>query len=83
MSVPTPPTRKRRAVPLDEVTALVVKSSRTGMSEAEARDALHLLCRVSPGFVAIREIDRRSWLAFVGEATLRETKEAIKAALAA
>lgn len=82
MSLPTPPTRKRRAVPLDEVAALIVKSSRVGMSSAEARDALMLLCRVSPGFVSIREIDRRLWVAAVGEASLRDTKDAIKLALA-
>lgn len=83
MSVPNPPTRKRRAVPLDEMAGLVAKSSRVFLSDAEARDALQLLSRVCPGFVAVKEIDKRPWLSSVGEMSLREAKEAIRLALAA
>ncbi|KDQ16745.1 hypothetical protein BOTBODRAFT_53832 [Botryobasidium botryosum FD-172 SS1] len=61
-SNPTPATRRRRTVPRAEVIGVVIKSSRTPISEAEASESLTLLTTLCPEFVRNVTIDREAWL---------------------
>ncbi|KAJ7179268.1 hypothetical protein C8R46DRAFT_1173643 [Mycena filopes] len=60
-SVSTSP-RKRRALPLSEVTASVVKSSPVPLSSAEAVDSLAMLAKLCPFFLKELTIAGEGWL---------------------
>ncbi|GAA96796.1 uncharacterized protein L969DRAFT_83419 [Mixia osmundae IAM 14324] len=88
-SNPTPPTRRRRAIPFCEVAKVVSQSSKISVSTFEANDALQALCALCPTFVEQRKIDGQSWLVMVSPTneiepmTLKEVKERIAITLAA
>ncbi|KAJ7781391.1 hypothetical protein B0H16DRAFT_1498274 [Mycena metata] len=54
--------RKRRALPLSEVTASVVKSSPVPLSSAEAIDSLVMLAKLCPFFLKQLTIGGEDWL---------------------
>ncbi|TFY82594.1 hypothetical protein EWM64_g1418 [Hericium alpestre] len=58
----TPTTRKRRALPVSEVAAAVVKSSPVPISTAEAQQSLNLLTSLCPFFLKPLQIGTDEWL---------------------
>jgi len=61
-SNPTPPTGRRRAIPFSEVVSVIIKSSRTPISMAEAVEALRTLTSLCPEFLKSVVIDKDEWL---------------------
>ncbi|KAG8994758.1 hypothetical protein FRB94_012581 [Tulasnella sp. JGI-2019a] len=53
---------KRRIMRLDEIVRVVVKSSKSPISDAEATEAIELLMSLCPTFVTQKIIDREMWL---------------------
>lgn len=58
----TPSGRKRRALPIAEVAAAVVKSSPVPISSAEAYESLELLLSLCPFFLRKMDIGNDEWL---------------------
>jgi len=56
------PRARRRALPMHEVADVVVKSSKTPISTAEARDSLILLTKLCPMFLVQRIVAKQEWL---------------------
>ncbi|EIW71689.1 hypothetical protein TREMEDRAFT_73385 [Tremella mesenterica DSM 1558] len=56
------PSRKRRAILLTEAAEIVVKSSKTPISLAEAQSSLTMLCELCPFFLTTKVIGRQDWL---------------------
>ena len=56
------PTRKRRALPVSEVIAAILKSSPVPVSAAEAQESLNLLTSICPSFVKPLDINDEEWL---------------------
>lgn len=63
--MPNPPTRHRKAMPLDDVSVIISKSSKIALSEGEANGAIRLLLEICPTFVKTRRIEGRDWLSVV------------------
>ncbi|KAF9222091.1 hypothetical protein BS17DRAFT_784413 [Gyrodon lividus] len=57
-----PTTRKRKALPANEVTAAIIKSSPVPMSTSEASESLKLLTTLCPFFLRPLDIDGEEWL---------------------
>ena len=57
----TPSSRKRRALPLSEISAAIVKSSPVPISEAEAVESVHMLTKLCPFFIKPLSIDGEEW----------------------
>ncbi|KAG8952749.1 hypothetical protein FRC04_003672 [Tulasnella sp. 424] len=53
---------RRRVMRMDEVVRVVVKSSKSPISAAEAKESLDMLVDLCPTFVTCRVIDREPWL---------------------
>ena len=81
-SLTTPLTRRRHAIPLDEIITLLIKSSRIALSSTEAKDSVKLLTELCPEFVTIKLIEKREWVV-AGKLGLREVKEVIRLELLA
>ncbi|KAJ7283790.1 hypothetical protein C8J57DRAFT_1447794 [Mycena rebaudengoi] len=58
----SPSLRKRRALPLSEVTTAVIKSSPVPISSAEAVDSLTMLTKLAPFFLKQLTIASEAWL---------------------
>lgn len=58
----TPTTRKRRALPLADVTAAVLKSAKVPISAAEARESLEMLTKLCPFFLRPLNVTGDEWL---------------------
>lgn len=50
---PSPSSQKRRALPLEDVASVVVKSSKTEISHAEAIQSLQMLAELCPTFIRL------------------------------
>ncbi|KAJ6629137.1 hypothetical protein B0H10DRAFT_1776954 [Mycena sp. CBHHK59/15] len=61
-STASPSPRKRRALPLSDVTTAVVKSSPVPISSAEAVDSLAMLAKLCPFFLKRLDIGGEDWL---------------------
>lgn len=61
-STSTPSTRKRRALPVSEVAAAVIKSSPVPISSAEARESLDILVSLCPFFLRKMDVASEEWL---------------------
>ncbi|KAJ7937193.1 hypothetical protein B0H13DRAFT_2246467 [Mycena leptocephala] len=61
-STASPTVRKRRALPMSEVTAAIVKSSPVPLSSAEAVDSLVMLAKLCPFFLKQLTIAGEEWL---------------------
>ncbi|KAK1923765.1 hypothetical protein DB88DRAFT_464997 [Papiliotrema laurentii] len=61
-SLPTAPTGRRKIIPLDEVAELVVKSSKTPISTAEAITSLKMLTEMCPSFLILKTVAKKEWL---------------------
>ena len=60
-TVATPSSRKRRALPLSEISAAIVKSSPVPISKAEAIESVSMLTKLCPFFIKPLEIDGEEW----------------------
>ncbi|OCH90719.1 hypothetical protein OBBRIDRAFT_754510 [Obba rivulosa] len=61
-SATAPASRKRRAMPMSEVAAAVIKSSPVPISSAEAQESLNLLTSLCPFFLRPIDISGDEWL---------------------
>ncbi|WWC93011.1 uncharacterized protein L201_007975 [Kwoniella dendrophila CBS 6074] len=61
-TLPTAPRGRRKAIPMIEVAEVVVKSSKTPISTAEAQTSLQLLCQLCPFFLTVKQIGKQEWL---------------------
>ena len=57
-----PTNRKRRALPVSEVIAAILKSSPVPISAAEAQESLNLLTSICPSFIKPLDISGEDWL---------------------
>ena len=57
----TPSSRKRRALPLSEISAAIIKSSPVPISEAEAVESVNMLTKLCPFFIKPLSIDGEEW----------------------
>lgn len=57
----TPSSRKRRALPLAEISAAIIKSSPVPISEAEAVESVNMLTKLCPFFIRPLSIDGEEW----------------------
>lgn len=71
----TPSSRKRRALPIDEVAAAVLKSSPVPISSAEAHESLELLLSLCPFFLRKMDIAGEEWLEMPAPATSSDAVE--------
>ena len=55
-------TRKRRALPSEEITAAIIKSSPVPISLADAQDSLKMLVKMCPFFLISKNFDGEEWL---------------------
>jgi hypothetical protein len=60
-AIATPSSRKRRALPLSEISAAIVKSSPVPISEAEAVESVNMLAKLCPFFIKPLNIDGEEW----------------------
>ncbi|KAJ7742449.1 hypothetical protein DFH07DRAFT_41468 [Mycena maculata] len=70
-STASPSVRKRRALPMSEVTTAVVKSSPVPLSSAEAVDSLAMLTKLCPFFLKQLTIAGETWLEMPAPSTGR------------
>jgi hypothetical protein len=64
---------------MDEVCALVAKSSKIALSFHEASEAVRMLVELCPDFATIKKIDARDWLCAANKGMdLRACKETLK-----
>ncbi|WVQ75131.1 hypothetical protein IAR50_004740 [Cryptococcus sp. DSM 104548] len=61
-SLPTPPRGRRKAIPMAEAAEVIVKSSKTPISTAEAQTSLHMLTEICPFFLHIKTVGRQDWI---------------------
>ncbi|OCF37113.1 hypothetical protein I316_01018 [Kwoniella heveanensis BCC8398] len=61
-TLPTAPRGRRKAIPMSEVADVIVKSSKTPISTAEAQDSLTLLTQLCPFFLTTKKIGKQEWL---------------------
>ncbi|ODN78491.1 hypothetical protein L202_04122 [Cryptococcus amylolentus CBS 6039] len=61
-SLPTPPRGRRKAIPMAEAAEVIVKSSKTPISTAEAQTSLQMLTELCPFFLHIKTIGRQDWI---------------------
>ncbi|WVQ79404.1 hypothetical protein IAT38_001501 [Cryptococcus sp. DSM 104549] len=61
-TLPTPPKGRRRVIPLSEVAEVIVKSSKTPLSIAEAQSSLQLLTELCPFFLTVKTVGKKEWL---------------------
>ncbi|WVR08228.1 hypothetical protein IAU60_005275 [Kwoniella sp. DSM 27419] len=61
-TLPSAPRGRRKAIPMAEVADVIVKSSKTPISTAEAQTSLTLLTELCPFFLKTRQIGRQEWL---------------------
>ena len=66
-SLPTPPRGRRKAIPMSEVADVIVKSSKTPISTAEADTSLRMLADLCPFFLTIKTVARKEWLEMPAE----------------
>ncbi|KAF9782860.1 hypothetical protein BJ322DRAFT_1073121 [Thelephora terrestris] len=71
----TPSARKRRALPLTEITASIVKSSPVPISEAEAVESVNMLTKLCPFFVKPLNIDGEEWFEMPSTAVAEKDEE--------
>ncbi|THH13921.1 hypothetical protein EW146_g6358 [Bondarzewia mesenterica] len=57
-----PTTRKRRALPVSEVIAAILKSSPVPISSAEAQESLNILASLCPFFIKPLDISGEEWI---------------------
>lgn len=72
----TPSSRKRRALPIDEIAAAVVKSSPVPISSAEAQESLGLLVSLCPFFLRKLNIAGEEWLEMPAPSVTSDAAEA-------
>ncbi|KAK8849500.1 hypothetical protein IAR55_004834 [Kwoniella newhampshirensis] len=61
-TLPTAPRGRRKAIPMSEVADVIVKSSKTPISTAEAQSSLQLLTELCPFFLTCKNVGRQEWL---------------------
>ncbi|OCF77806.1 hypothetical protein I204_01807 [Kwoniella mangroviensis CBS 8886] len=61
-TLPNAPRGRRKAIPMTEVADVIVKSSKTPISTAEATSSLQLLTELCPFFLTIKQIGKQDWL---------------------
>ncbi|WWC95384.1 hypothetical protein V866_002246 [Kwoniella sp. B9012] len=61
-TLPSAPRGRRKAIPMTEVADVIVKSSKTPISTAEATSSLQLLTELCPFFLTIKRIGKQDWL---------------------
>ena len=74
-STATPSSRKRRALPLSEISAAIVKSSPVPISEAEAVESVTMLAKLCPFFVRPLSIDGEEWFEMPSSPTVEKDEE--------
>nr|ODN95510.1 hypothetical protein L204_04050 [Cryptococcus depauperatus CBS 7855] len=61
-TLPNAPRGRRKAIPISEVADVIVKSSKTPISTAEAQSSLQMLTELCPFFLTTKTIGRQEWL---------------------
>ncbi|WRT69500.1 uncharacterized protein IL334_006486 [Kwoniella shivajii] len=61
-TLPSAPRGRRKAIPMMEVAEVIVKSSKTPISSAEAQASLQLLTELCPFFLTVKIIGKQEWL---------------------
>jgi len=61
-SLTTPPRARRKAIPLSEVADVIVKSSKTPISFAEAETSLSMITDLCPFFLTSKVVGKQEWL---------------------
>ncbi|RSH93519.1 hypothetical protein EHS25_007875 [Saitozyma podzolica] len=61
-TLPTPPRGRRKAIPLSEAAEVIVKSSKTPISTAEAQTSLQMLTKLCPFFLTLKTVARQEWI---------------------
>ncbi|WWC73502.1 uncharacterized protein I206_107473 [Kwoniella pini CBS 10737] len=61
-TLPSAPRGRRKVIPMNEVADVIVKSSKTPISSAEAQSSLQLLTELCPFFLNIKQIGKQEWL---------------------
>ena len=61
-TLPTPPRGRRKAIPLSEVGDVIVKSSKTPISLAEAQDSIKMLAELCPFFLNLKVVAKQEWM---------------------
>jgi len=71
----TPSSRKRRALPLPEISAAIVKSSPVPISEAEAVESVNMLTKLCPFFIKPLSIDGEDWFEMPASSVAEKVEE--------
>ncbi|KAL1413194.1 hypothetical protein Q8F55_000945 [Vanrija albida] len=61
-SITSTPRSRRKAILMSEMSEMIVKSSKTPISEAEAQTSLLMLCDLCPFFLISKTVAKREWL---------------------
>lgn len=71
----TPSSRKRRALPLSDISAAIIKSSPVPISGAEAIESVNMLTRLCPFFIKSLSIDGEEWFEMPSSAVAENDEE--------
>ena len=71
----TPSSRKRRALPLVEISAAIVKSSPVPISDAEAIESVNMLTKLCPFFIKPLNVDGEEWFEMPSNSSTVEKDE--------
>ena len=71
----TPSSRKRRALPLSEISAAIIKSSPVPISGAEAIESVNMLTKLCPFFIKPLSIDGEEWFEMPSSSTAEKDEE--------
>ena len=71
----TPSSRKRRALPLTEISAAIVKSSPVPISDAEAIESVNMLTKLCPFFIKPLNVDGEEWFEMPSSSSTVEKEE--------
>ena len=71
----TPSSRKRRALPLSDISAAIVKSSPVPISDAEAIESVNMLTKLCPFFIKPLDIDGEEWFEMPSSSAVEKDEE--------
>lgn len=71
----TPSSRKRRARPLTEISAAIVKSSPVPISEAEAIESVNMLTKLCPFFIKSLNVVGEEWFEMPSSSVAEKDEE--------
>lgn len=70
-----PSSRKRRALPLPEISAAIVKSSPVPISDAEAIESVNMLTKLCPFFIKPLNVDGEEWFEMPSSSTEKDDEK--------